>query len=352
MGTHKGWRVRKVGLRFRGMVSIPGTGEYRGRTFDDARSAEAWADMEAARIKVGMVEAVGPQPVSTADVARDYLAELVSLNRAPSTIQDLHVMFRAMAAGLPRLDLVTVASFQAWLANLTSSGKGRGGKRTALSPSRRNKVLVNARAMVRWAMRYRGLRKDPTDGVRKAYVDQKIKPQFAVAELGKLLGGKDSATRRWVALMTLAGLRSDEARRIRWQDIEEDGRVLLVLLDSGARIKRRKERIVPLQPALVAILGKRGQPGARVCTLGPGNLQRAFADYLTARELPANGRTPHSCRHTFAGLMAATGVPTGTIGSYLGDSEKTTLGYLGMAARFTQDPTVATWKRGELLVIM
>lgn len=356
MGAHKGWRVRLDKRRgtWRGLVWDPAAEEYTSKTFPDQRSAREWARLGAAQLATGVASVAVPDgEVATAEAAKDYLSELAGLGRAAGTLRDLRVILDAFASAVPRLDLPKAsAETERWLAGLRSSGQGRGGKPSPVSMARRNKYLINVRALCRWCQRRRGLRVDPTADLRSAQVDQRLKPQFSVDELRKLVGGRDSATRRWVALMALAGLRSDEARTIRWGDLDWDGGVLFVRLDTGGRVKRRKERIVPLLPALREILHPMmGGRDERVCALGAGNLQRAWADYLTARKIQLDGRTPHSCRHTWAGLMTATGVPTALVGAYLGHtSAQTTMGYTQAAARYAMDPVVATWPRGDLRV--
>jgi integrase len=302
------------------------------------------------------MQAILAGPVMTADAVRDYLLELKSLGRAEGTLKDLAVILGAFATALPRLDDPQAESLvEAWLNTLTSSGKGRGGKGERVSPGRRNKYLVCTRALCRWAMRRRKLTVDPTADLRMATLNDRLKPQFTVAELRLLLGGKDSMTRRWVLLMALCGLRADEARCMRWCDCDWLGGILMVRLASGGKIKRGRERIVPVQPGLREALEPftdTKHPERAIAGLGKCNLNRAWDDYLVPRNITQNGRTPHSCRHTYAGLMTATGVPTALVGAYLGHSSaQTTMGYTRLAARYAQDPEVKTWARGELPIL-
>ena len=135
---------------------------------------------------------------------------------------------------------------------------------------------------------------------------------------------------------------------------------------------------MPLQAALRALLGEIGQPpvfppydaaaapeqakprgrniaAAQLRGQGPDgqvapiidpNLRRSFPAYLTACGVPIEDRTPHSCRHTYAGFMTATGVPTALLAAYMGHaSAATTFGYAQAAARHVQ--AVAGWPRGE-----
>jgi integrase len=353
-----GWYVREVrraGRPVRWEAGVRSAGKYRTRSFTSEGLARGWAREEAAREVLqpgqGQVVAVA----WTADLAREYLAELRTLGRAAATVADVRRMLAAFAAAVPRLDGPGAAAQAGqWIGGLQGTGKGRGGRVAALAPARRNKYLVNARALCRWAVRSRGLREDPTRHLRMASVDERLRPQCSVAELRELVTARrDSATWRWVALMVYAGLRSDEARWMRWRDLDWGAGVLTVSLESGARVKRRRERLVPIQSELAALLRPlAGAPGDRVVDLGPGNLGRAWRDLLAARGIELRGRTPHSCRHSYAGLMTATGVPTALVGAYLGHSAaQTTLRYTQLAARYAQDPEVATWSRGELRLL-
>jgi integrase len=152
--------------------------------------------------------------------------------------------------------------------------------------------------------------------------------------------------------MVYAGLRADEARMIRWRDFEWSAGMLMVKLDAGGQVKRRRERIVPIQDELREFLEPyEGKPADPVCGLGPGNLGRAFEDYLHYRGIERAGRTPHSCRHSYAALMTATGVPIQLVGAWMGHSNfKTTMEYTKMAARYSFDKRVQSWERGEMVL--
>lgn len=109
--------------------------------------------------------------------------------------------------------------------------------------------------------------------------------------------------------------------------------------------ERGRERIVPLQPELAEILGQPGAAGDPVAPRLEAIDSRRFARFLARCGVPAAGRTPHSCRHTYAGLMTATGVPGALLGAYLGHSSAdTTAIYTKLAGRYAQ--AVGDWPRG------
>jgi len=102
---------------------------------------------------------------------------------------------------------------------------------------------------------------------------------------------------------------------------------------------------VPLQPELAGVIGRAGAPGDLVAPVDARVDSRRFARFLARCGIPAAGRTPHSCRHTYAGLMTATGVPGALLGAYLGHSSAdTTAIYTKLAGRYAQ--AVGAWQRG------
>jgi integrase len=361
-GTWKGWRVRqdKKSKRWRGEYWVKDLQRYKSKTFVAEKNARAWAKEQAAQITLGKElpdQVVQLKHRSTAQMAEEYVDELKSLGRAESTVKDVKRILGNFAQAVPVLDAPRAeVQAKAWVNNLTIDGTGRGVKGQPVSPARRNKFLVNARALCRWAVKLGYVSDDPTQHIRTAQVDSALKPQFSLDEIEQLLTNKrpGSLTHRWVLLMLLAGLRSDEARKVRWCDISDN--TLLVSLQSGAKVKRRKERLVPVMPVLAEALDAMRPTSAAdkskpIAGLGPDNLRRAWRDYLAYRDIDPAGRTPHSCRHTYAGLMTATGVPSLLLAAYLGHSSaQTTMGYVQMAARYAQIPRVKTWPRGEFEV--
>ena len=167
-------------------------------------------------------------------------------------------MLGRLAAGFPDLGQLRREELRAWVDGLAVARRpgqgGRGEPGAPLSAARRNKILVNIRAFLRWCVAQGYLAGCVADGLRAAAVEQRLRPQFVVAEARQLLAGPAvavplgyasadavQAVRRWVALMLLLGLRADEARRLRWRDLDAAGRVAVVALDAGARVKRHRQ---------------------------------------------------------------------------------------------------------------
>lgn len=354
MSEHKGWRVRQEPRNgtWRGEVRVKGG--YRTKTFETSAQARDWARGQAATVETGAPSSqlLAPAVAGTAALAKTWQEGLAARGRSPSYLCDVALILGSLAKAIPVLSEAGAdLRLEEWLNNIKTNGKGRGGNPGAVSASRRNKYLAVVRAFIHWAIKRKRLARDLdlTVGIEMASVDDFMKPQLSIDDARKLAThAKDSKTLRWCLLMLYAGLRSDEARCLRWEDIDWSGGAILVRMASGAEIKRRRERIVPLQEELASRLKplSEGKTGA-VCGLGRANLGRSFADLMTACKITTEGLSPHSLRHTYAGLMTATGEPTALVGAYLGHSEaKTTMGYTKLAARYVA--AVRGWPRGEL----
>jgi len=338
MGEHKGWRVReepKVGT-WRGLVRHKGG--YKSKSFPTAAEARKWAKEQASLVAIGRPSVAleaGRALVSALRV--DYLQGLVARGRSPSHLRNVTRTIDRLGEVAPDLAADTAGrAIERWLDGMK------------VSPATRNRSLVEVRAFCRWAIRRDLLAKDPTRAIERASVPDYLRPQFTVAEIRAILA-TDHRFRLHFALMTLAGLRSGEAAGLRWSDVDRASGILLVRL-HGHRVKRNKERIVPLLPTLAALLGEARGPDARVApVLSEPAARKAWVSLLKAAGVAKGGRSPHACRHTYAGLMTATGLPGPLLGAYLGHSAaETTMLYTKLAARYAQDPEVRGWGRGLL----
>lgn len=100
---------------------------------------------------------------------------------------------------------------------------------------------------------------------------------------------------------------------------------------------------------MLLLAARPGDPDKRkglVCPPLCASRGRDFRRFLKRATIPLDGRTPHSCRHTYAGLMTATGVPSILLATYLGHAATaTTAGYSSMAAQYVTQ--VEGWARGQ-----
>jgi integrase len=113
-----------------------------------------------------------------------------------------------------------------------------------------------------------------------------------------------------IVLTLLCGLRPSEAERLTWGEIALKRAEIAVL----GRKRGSKSRVVPLQPAAVAwikLLDRDAPPG------------RLFRK--TLRHVWREAQLTHSpdiCRHTYATMRAAAGVPVAQLAAEMGNSER------------------------------
>lgn len=351
MGEHKGWRVREDPRTGRWVGQVRRPGGYRSRTFDTSAQARAWAKGEAALAVTGRPSAVLTTGGCLVSVARkDYLADLLARRRSPSHIRNVERTLTALQAAAPDLAAHDAGMrIERWL----NAWQG--------APAGRNKALVEVRGLVHWLQRRDRLDKDPTRAIERAAVDERLRPQLTIAELRRCLfhthwdcprgdGPKADPYHLLFAVLAYTGMRFQEGAMLRWQDIDWAAGIVTVSLDTGAAVKRRRERIVPLQPELRMLLDAWRRREGRLFQGREHNPSRGFRAFLERAGVTPAGRSAHSLRHSFAGLLTATGVPTALVGAYLGHtSAATTMLYTKLAARYAME--VAGWPRGELAIL-
>jgi integrase len=91
----------------------------------------------------------------------------------------------------------------------------------------------------------------PEHGDHLASMDYAKVPAF-------LAGLPDTETGRLIRFATLTSLRKNEARLLRWEEINLDAKVMIIVKD---RMKKRREFKVPLSDAALACLGPKGTTG-------------------------------------------------------------------------------------------
>ena len=362
---NRGWSVGPWKGQWRARVLVPETGRYEERAGVVRSELADWAERRRGELISGHATSqAGLKQARTADLADLYLADLGLRERTPKHIAWVKRVLQSAQGAVPVLaGSYVTGQLEAWL---------RGLQRAGLSPRTRNMHLVNLRALCRWAIRRGYLVEDPTRVLQMAQEPTFIKAQWTVPELRTILQRTRFATSRAepylpagaeprgraepyhlvVALMTYAGLRLDEALHLRWEDVDWSGGCLLVRIASGASIKGKKERIVPLQAELREILTRNrpadGGKGSIAQVMGTKG-HRDILGFVRRAGIDPGDRSPHSFRHTYAGLMTASGVPSLLLAAYMGHSSvKTTAIYAQLAARYVG--STVGWGRGEFKI--
>lgn len=348
MGKHLGYRVVPEGDRWRGFYRV--NGRYKSETWDTEAQATAWASSKA----VGAPEPVArvQQHADTLELSALYLKALDVRRRALSHQDNVRHTLGLMAASVPDLAAAQAhRQLETWLEGVQVErvGRHKRKKTKAPSPGYRNRMIAEVRAFCRWLIKKRYLTVDPSDVLERAEIRRPIKAQFSVDEVRQLCAPcANHPLQRWVCLMLLAGLRSDEATALTWANLQ--GSHLYIRKHTGHRLKRDKERLVPLQARLAEILGPVGS--GRVAPL-PGahstvQMGRHFRTFLRHCGIDPGKRTPHSCRHTYGAMMTATGCPDTLLKAYMGhESVATTADYARAAPLHVE--AVKGWGMGVLL---
>jgi len=244
---------------------------------------------------------------------------------------------------LVALAAVRVTDLRAWLAQQAGDG---------VTAATRARHLAAVRGLFRYLARHHGVT-NPAPALigtprRSPPVPRALTPDAALA-VASTIG--DDATLPWVAardtaLFTLlygAGLRIAEALALDLRDAVPGAAAMRVM---G---KGRKERIVPLLPAVSASLdawravhpgGVALFPGVRGRRLNPGVVQRTMRVF--AQQAGLSHATPHALRHSFATHLLAGGADLRSIQELLGHAS------LSTTQRYTRVDAVqlrAVWDR-------
>ena len=179
-----------------------------------------------------------------------------------------------------------------------------------------------------------------------AYLDNTQIPIFLDA-LGVL--DIDSSVRVALTLMLMLGLRSGEARGLRWIDVDFTNGVVSIEKNAGDTFNglaltdlktKRSRRKLPLPPVLRDILlehkkwldryahslGSLWQENGVICPNTTGGLMdkaapnKAVKRILSARNELPRGLHAHSLRHSFVSLLISTGVDVVNVAALAGDT--------------------------------
>lgn len=342
---------------------VPGAGRQSlGVAVDGTPHAEAYR-LAAQRFSAGALDVRASAAARESDLKQ--LAELFVTENAHrwSARHAANVSYRLGAfvdtIGVARIDQVTAATLAAYAAARPATHARLNPKRGALTDAAINRTIQIARAMARWAARrspplcdlgalaaWKNLREiarnrdplipSPAEWLRVVR-ELELEPSPRTSAQGVERSRANAAgCARFVALAVQTGLRFDELRHLRAEDVGAD--VVRVRAWGSWRPKDREERDVPV-PASVAAMARemiawrdvaRGLNGKRL-VLGDhwviDRLAGAWSRVGIAGEAPGM----HDCRRTFATEMSRTpGVSIRDVQRLLGHADLTTTQrYLG-----------------------
>jgi integrase len=332
---------------------VTGSGRDKSKSFrgpDAERQAKEWARDESARMRLGLSSRIANQS-ATEILVSDYLVDMASLGRTPKHVDDSRQLLNRAALAIPDLSAADAPKLlRAWLADLRIAPNYAAPATKVwppVSPRTRNKYLIAVRSLCRWAMVNGRLGSDPTVTVREAKEPSYLRAQFLLDELRVMAQALDHPYHLFFVVSFYLGLRSSEAAKLRWDDFDESGRVWLVRQGKGA-----KDRLAHVPDEAVWLIRShrlgRGHlfPGP-VQSAQAGQHQKNLARFCASLSIPIGDRSPHSLRHSHAGVMTATGQPSLLLAAHLGHvSAQTTALYVKAATRYVAG--VAGWRRGQI----
>ena len=247
----------------------------------------------------------------------DYHTYLSTRSLSPKTIKrycGTVALFARMITPLP-LDRADVLDVEEFL-------------RRSSNPKTRHAYRSDLKLFYGWAVRRCGFPTNPVDDVDRIRVPKPLPRPISLDAVAPLLHIGPLRTRRAVALGLCAGLRNHEIAGLDGADVSLHQRLLVVRDGKG-----RKDRVVPLHPALVRVLDGIAQRGPVIVGRHGGPVRPDTVGDIIRRHLHHLDvhATPHQLRHTFGTEMAraAAGnlvVVARTMGHA---SMSTTMGYVG-----------------------
>ena len=248
-------RLARNGSYWRAEWADPATGRPRRKSLGNAaKVSRRQAEVACRRIAADLARAPeGPaaeaQP-ALADWIDRYIASRGELT--PASIRQFRGCRTSLLAHFgdpgPALDRITRAGAADWC---EAALAGR------LAPDRTPPALItvrrhvrNARQMLQAAVDQDRLAANPFDRLKRA-----IPPilrqwrDVSQEDLRRIMGAAPPGWRMLFALCRLAGLRSGEARRLRWADIHHAANRMTVDAGVERATTKRRTRVVPIEPA-------------------------------------------------------------------------------------------------------
>ncbi len=177
-----------------------------------------------------------------------------TVRHAPSTRQDVLTMLAGFGAFVSDRPPSTVTRLDAERYQAAMIAKGR-------SPGTINRHVGYLRAVFNWWKSSELLTANPFQGVRRLKAVRTRRPIVPLEDVKALLRHLDERGERWYAdlvrVVINTGLRLGEALHLKADDVILAERVLFVRCRKEYVPKDREQRIVPLNDAVVQVLGRR-----------------------------------------------------------------------------------------------
>ena len=199
--------------------------------------------------------------------------------------------------------------------------------KTVSAPGTVNKYVRTFKRI--WA--FNGTERNPWDGFAKIAEEPHLRRALDDGEVGKLISEASGELRILFALGAFTGMRMSDCARVRWQDLDQEGRTITVRPNKTRHSSGRMVAI-PVHPSLAKVIGKAKRSGyltPGLAALSEWELSdRVMAHFracgFSEQEKPKGYRHAvavvgfHSFRSTFITNMANVGAPMAMVQAIVG----------------------------------
>lgn len=293
---------------------------YKGRRFRKVLGTQdrRLADAHLSGIKVQIVKGnLDLQEHTTkillSEFIKEYL-EYLKINRSNGTFKKARHVWGDLLDFLGDRILSTI--------NSKSLEDFKAHKLNTVRPASINSILPHMKAGFNKAIEWEKLKSNPMKNVKGVEVKEEPLRVLSTTEIRNLLETIEQDSTFYHSLYSFllySGVRSGEASRLAWYDINFEGKTIVLQITKNKRI-----RFIPITPKIEQILKTVPQNGKRVFPVSVSWISHRFKRYLRQAGIDSHYRV-HDLRHTFGTYLASSGVDLLAIKDLLGHSQLSTV---------------------------
>lgn len=322
--------VFKKGNKWRGQYTAP-DGSRISKTFKRQWQAQEWVNENEGQIKADTW--IAPSEITLGAWIEDFI-EVYRYNAESATKEGYKQSINRIKKFVP--DLLDIPIQQLRQVDMQRAANTLRDHRH----SRTCKITLSLiRSALEEAVKHGMIKNNPCTRIKikeslESYGGKEIEPQTLAALIERLKGDVQKRSRPYCDLLLFligTGMRTQEARALRVEDIRINGIYVATALDRSGKRKATKtkesKRFIPLTNELLALLKHRASQSINGLIfetttgkpLGHRNIARSLSTY-------SNGKaSPHDLRHTFVTNAIRNGANLKALSKITGDSIETLL---------------------------
>lgn len=298
--------------------------KWAGYSKADAQTVKRDIEEQLARERAGIAPAI--KKISCQDAIEKYL-EYSKANKSERTyLLDEHILKNLFLQFLQKHQVYEVGRIYPELLDEFKNHRLTQDKVKKVTHNREiTSIKTFFSAMVKWGY----LPDNRAAGLKKLRLPINLARFLTKEEIKDLLGAADTTTRPIIEMFLYTGLRRNELRFLRWQDVDMANKRVIVQNREGFHTKNYQPRVIPMHPKLFEIfqeISKAKKNGQYVFSNRQGDVRSHISRDVggVIKEAKLEGVSVHTLRHTFASHLAMAGVPIRTIQILMGHANITT----------------------------